>query len=96
MTNIKSPRITMRVYLPIAVVLVFVFLGAFGQIATMVPIKDAQTLSAISNGGTAFDKVKYVDSIWTSRIIPAAKNDAVSIATLVPDLEKSPKAAAEK
>jgi len=96
MTSVKVSRITMRIYIPIAIVLLLVLLGALGQLATIVPIKDAQTVAAISNGGVAFDKVKYVDSIWKSRVIPAAENDAVSIATLVPDLEKSPQAAEVK
>lgn len=96
MPSYNSPIIIRRLYVPLGLVVVLVVLAAVGQIATIQPIKDARSVAAISNGGTAFDPTTYVDSIWKSRVIPDAEKNAVPVATLVPELQSSPKTATSR
>ena len=85
-----------RVYVLVGIVVILLVLGAFGQIATVRPIKEAQTVAAISNGGTAFSATGYVDSIWKSRVIPTAEKDAVPLQTLVTDLQNNVQTATQR
>lgn len=76
--------------------MILVILVFAGQVATLKPINQAQSVAAISNGGTAFNKVQYVDKIWDSRVLPTARDTSTPIDTLVNALEKDPKAAAHE
>jgi predicted lipoprotein len=61
-----------------------------GLLATVKPIADAKSLAAVAGGGTAFDRVAYVDGIWHSRVVPTVEQKSLDINTLVSALEKNP------
>jgi predicted lipoprotein len=86
----------LRVVAASAVVVVLVVLWFAGLIATVKPIEKARSVAAIAQGGTAFDKVKYVDSIWQSRVLPAVETTSTSIDKLIPALEKDPESAVKE
>jgi predicted lipoprotein len=93
MTNEKHTPRLLRVLVPSAAVVVLAVLWFAGLVATVKPIKEAQSVAAIAEGGTAFDKVKYVDSIWQSRVLPTVETTSISIDKLIPALEKDPESA---
>lgn len=96
MTNTAKFHVPIRIVVPVAIVVLLVALGLAGQIATLKPIHEAQSVAAISNGGVAFSKVEYVDKIWESRVLPTARDTSVPLDTLVGALEKNPKSAGER
>lgn len=93
MTRVAHSRVLIRIFVPVGLAVVLVILALTGALATVKPIGEATTVAAIQNGGVAFNKVKYVDSIWKSRVLPALRNNAIPIDTLVKALEKNPSAA---
>lgn len=96
MTNTTKFHVPLRVAVPVGIVVVLAILAVTGQIATLVPAEKAQSVAAISNGGTAFDKVQYVDKIWNSRVVPTARDTAIPIDTVVAALEKDPTVAGKE
>jgi len=95
MVQMVKSRTFIRALVPIGIVALLVILIAAGAIATVRPIKDAQSVEAIANGGTAFSPAQYVQSIWESRVIPAANGTTLTLEKLIPALQKDP-AQAEK
>ncbi len=95
MTNRAIKKLAVRVGLPVLVIIVLVVLYFAGALATVTPIADAKSLAALSEGGTAFDKVKYVDSIWESKVIPTVEKESIDLNTLVAAIGADP-AKAEK
>ncbi len=93
--TVKS-RTIIRASVPIGIIVVLVILSVTGAIATIVPIKGAQSVAAIANGGTAFDPVQFVQSIWKSRVIPEANRSTLTLDTLIPALQKDPAKAVEE
>ncbi len=87
---------TLRIGICAAVVVILVVLWFTGQIATVKPIASAQSLAAVMEGGTAFDKVAYVDGIWDAKVIPTVRNGALSLETLVPAIQANPDAAVKQ
>jgi predicted lipoprotein len=86
----------MRVAVPVGIVVVLVVLWFTGLLATVKPIGSAQSLAAVMEGGTTFDKVKYVDEIWASKVIPTVDQKAVSLDVLFPAIQKSPENAVKE
>ena len=91
----QHPRL-LRVLAASAVVFVLAVLWFAGLIATVKPMEEARSVAAIAEGGTAFDRVKYVDSIWQSRVLPTVETTSVSIDKLIPALEKDPESAVKE
>jgi len=95
MTMAFDRRTIVRVGVPILISLVLVVLYFAGVLATVKPISEAKSATALAEGGTAFDRVKYVDSIWESKVIPTVENDSVPFDTLIAAIQADPKHAAE-
>ncbi len=95
MTFAFDRRILVRVGVPVLIVVLLVVLYFAGALATVKPIKDAKSVAALAEGGTAFDKVKYVDGIWDSKVIPTVEKDSVAFDTLISAIETDPKQAAD-
>ncbi|WP_455381682.1 DUF2291 family protein [Salinispira pacifica] len=96
MTMTFDRRMLVRVGVPVLIVVLLVVLYFAGALATVKPIADAKSVTALAEGGTAFDKVKYVDSIWDSKVIPTVEKDAVEFDTLFAAIQADPKKAAEQ
>jgi predicted lipoprotein len=96
MVSTASSRKYTRVAVAVGIVIVLVVLWFTGLLATVRPIGSAESLAAVMEGGTAFDKVKYVDSIWASRIIPTVDQRAISLDTLIPAIQKDPQTAVKE
>lgn len=60
-----------------------------GLLATVKPISEAKSLAAVMGGGVAFDRAKYVDGIWDSRLVPTVEEKSVDLDILVQALEKN-------
>ncbi len=89
-------RLYVRIFTPLAMVLLLVVLWLTGLLATVKPIATAQTRAAVMEGGVAFDRVAYVDEIWGSKVLPTVDEKSMEIATLLPALEKDADAAAKE
>jgi predicted lipoprotein len=96
MVGATSPRRYVRIGVLAGILVVLVILWFSGLLATVRPIGSAQTIEAVMEGGTAFDKVKFVDSIWESKVIPTVDKNAVALDTLVPAIQKNADAAAKQ
>ncbi|MGA2614789.1 MAG: DUF2291 domain-containing protein [Spirochaetia bacterium] len=90
MVGAAGSRRYVRIAVPIGIVVVLVVLWFAGLLATVKPIGSAQSLAAVMEGGTTFDKVKFVDSIWESKVIPTVEQKAVGLDVLIPAIQKSP------
>ena len=90
MVGAAGSRRYVRIAVPIGIVVVLVVLRFAGLLATVKPIGSAQSLAAVMEGGTTFDKVKFVDSIWESKVIPTVEQKAVGLDVLIPAIQKSP------
>ncbi len=96
MASSAGSRKYTRVAVPVGIVVVLVVLWFTGLLATVRPIDSARTLAAVMEGGTAFDKVKFVDGIWASKVIPTVDQQAVSLDTLFPAIQKDPQGAVKQ
>ncbi|MDA8425225.1 MAG: DUF2291 domain-containing protein [Treponema sp.] len=72
----------------IGVVVLLAIFWFTGLLATVKPMSEAKSLAAVMGGGVAFDKEKYVDGIWDSRVVPTVEEKSVDLGILVPALEK--------
>ncbi|HUI72984.1 MAG TPA: DUF2291 domain-containing protein [Spirochaetia bacterium] len=90
MVGTAGSRKYVRIAVPVGIVVVLVVLWFAGLLATVRPIGSTQSLAAVMEGGTAFDKVKFVDEIWDSKIIPTVDQKSVSIDTLFAAIQRSP------
>lgn len=97
MAGASRSRIYVRVFTPLLIVAVLAILWFTGLLATVKPIASAQSLASVmEGGGAAFDRVKFVDDVWQSKVLPTVDQHAVEIGQLLPALEKSPEAAAKE
>jgi predicted lipoprotein len=96
MVGAAGSRRYVRIAVPIGIVVVLVVLWFAGLLATVKPIGSAQSLAAVMEGGTTFDKVKFVDSIWESKVIPTVEQKAVGLDVLIPAIQKSPEEAVKE
>lgn len=96
MTVAFDRRKLVQVGVPVLIAVLLVVLYFVGALATVKPIADAKSLTALAEGGTAFDKVKYVNDIWESKVIPTVEQDSVEFDTLMSAIRADPKQAAEK
>lgn len=84
----------MKKYLPwiIGLLLLLLFLAILPSSVTVVPIEqvEAQRLSE------QFDPVAYVESIWSSQILPAVTENAVDLAAILSQFEVDEKGIATK
>ncbi|MGO9411197.1 MAG: DUF2291 family protein [Spirochaetia bacterium] len=96
MATAAGTRKYTRVAVPVGIVVVLVILWFTGLLATVKPIGSAQSLAAVMEGGTAFDRVKFVDGIWESKVIPTVDQKAVSLDELFPAIQKSPEDAVKQ
>lgn len=90
MTQTGSRRTLVRAALWGGVVALLVIFWFTGLLATVKPTAEAKSLAAVMGGGQAFDRVKYVDSIWESRVLPTVEQKSLDISTLIAALEKDP------
>ena len=67
-----------------------------GLLATVKPAASATSLQAVMEGGTAFDKVKFVNDIWQSKVIPTVEEKSIGINTLLASIQKDPDEAAKR
>ncbi|NTW01487.1 MAG: DUF2291 domain-containing protein [Oscillochloris sp.] len=65
------------------------------QVATIRPIEPTGAQAQSSQGTPAFNAKTYVESIWASKVVPAAEQDAVDLPTVLTAIT-SDQAAAEK
>jgi predicted lipoprotein len=79
----------LRIGIIVGIVAALVILWFAGLLATVKPIGSAQSMEAMMEGGTAFDKVKFVDDIWDSKVIPTTEKNAVSLSRLVAAIQKN-------
>ncbi len=91
-----APSAVRWIVVPVALLALVVILWLAGFVATVMPINSAPTLAAVMEGGVAFDKVAFVNGIWSSKVVPTVDRDAVDLATLVLALRSSPAAAAKR
>ncbi|HUZ17143.1 MAG TPA: DUF2291 domain-containing protein [Spirochaetia bacterium] len=96
MTVIGNKQTLVRTAVWVGIVALLVIFWFTGALATVKPIGQAQSLAAVMGGGHAFDKVRYVDSIWQSRVLPTVRDTSVDLGTLVSALEKDPKKATKE
>jgi predicted lipoprotein len=96
MVDAAGTRRYMRVAVPVGIVVALVVLWFTGLLATVKPIGSAETLAAVMEGGTAFDKVTFVNGIWESKIIPTVEQQAVSLNALMPTLLADPAEAVKR
>jgi len=89
-------RTYLRVGVPVLIVVVLIVLYFAGALATVKPIADARSVAALAEGGTVFDKVKYVDGIWQSKVIPTVEKESVEFDTLIAAIQADPKQAGGK
>jgi predicted lipoprotein len=89
MASEASSHRYVRIWVILGIVAVLVILWFAGLLATVKPLGSVQSLEAVMEGGTAFDKVKFVDSIWESKVIPAVEKNATSLARLVAAIQKN-------
>lgn len=85
-----------RIAFPVSLVALLLVFWFTGLLATVKPFKEAQSIAQLAEGGTAFDKVKYVDSIWESRVLPTVETASLSLDKIIPALEKDPVSAAKE
>ncbi|MGA2763373.1 MAG: DUF2291 domain-containing protein [Spirochaetia bacterium] len=71
----------------LGVLVVFWFTGV---LATVKPIHSGESSSASPGAGASFDKVKYVDSIWTSRVIPTVEAKSADLGTVLTAIDANP------
>ncbi len=90
MTATGSNRGLVRLGVVVGLVAIFGVLWLTGLLVTVKPIGQTKSLAAVMGGGHAFDKVKYVDSIWTSRVLPTVEEHSIGLDALVSALEKNP------
>jgi predicted lipoprotein len=92
-TDRSSPRWRLRSVLPVVTVaVVCVVLLALG--VTIVP--DSDVAKTDLNGNPTFEARQYVDSLWSSRVLPLVQDKAVPIATVLDALAKDPDAAGKQ
>jgi len=78
------------------IVVALVVLWLAGLLATVKPAASATSLQAVMEGGTAFDKVKFVNDIWQSKVIPTVEEKSIGINTLLASIQKDPDEAAKR
>ncbi len=87
-------RTLVRAAAALVLAAVLAVLALTGRLVTVRPIRPAGTPAAeAAGGGAVFDKVQYVNGIWSSRIVPTVEQQAVPIDRLVPALRADPPAA---
>jgi len=96
MTRDGSPYRYVRIVVLVGILVALVILWFAGLLATVKPIGSVQSLEAVMEGGTAFDKVKFVDSVWDSKVIPTVEKNAVSVGRLVAAIQKNADEAAKE
>lgn len=93
MASKDSRRKLVRTAVWVGIVALLVIFCLTGLLATVKPIGEATSLAAVMGGGVVFNKEKYVDEVWDSRVIPTVEQKSIDINTLVPALEKNADAA---
>ncbi|HUW42401.1 MAG TPA: DUF2291 domain-containing protein [Rectinemataceae bacterium] len=73
----------------IGIVVLLAIFWFTGLLATVKPMSEAKSLAAVMGGGVAFDKAKYVDGIWDSRVVPTVEQKSIELGVLIPALEKN-------
>ena len=96
MSSVTGSRRFRRIGIISGILIVLLVLWFTGLLATVKPASSAESLQAVMEGGTAFDKVKFVDGIWESKVIPTVEKDSVDIGTLLASIGKDPEEAARE
>jgi predicted lipoprotein len=91
-----NSRRYVRIGVLVGILAALIILWFTGLLATVKPIGTVQSLEAVMEGGTAFDKVKFVDSVWGSKVVPTVEKDAISLDKLFPALQKNADEAAKE
>ena len=78
-----------------ALIAVLAVLAIFDPPWVVESINSAGSGSAVA-GSANLDPQKYVDAIWSSRVLPTVKRSAVDLPTLLAELKRNPAAASKK
>lgn len=84
-----------RAALGVGTAVLLAILWAGGMVATVKPLASNAAPDASPSAGLAFNAAAYVDSIWPSRVVPAARQ-GVALPTLLTELKADPEAAKKR
>lgn len=96
MPNATGSRGFVRIGIISGIIVALVVLWFAGLLATVKPVGSTKSLQAVMEGGTAFDKIKFVDDIWQSKVIPTVEQKSLGIGTLLASIKKNPDEAARE
>lgn len=91
----RLSRRTKRALVASLVVLACVLLALFAPLWTVKSLDDLNATSAVA-GSENLDPAKYVDSIWTTQLLPTVQKSAIEVASLLAQLKTNRQATIER